>query len=185
MRDIEGIEKAISVLSPHMEEVEKNFNLENQKFIALMESPSDLMGRILKSHLVVEHYLEEYLSKEYDLQNVASAKLTFFQKVSLIHNQGKAASFVKPGILELNKIRNRFSHNLRANFSDSDIPGIIEVLKLSRPTLQANTMAKIEAFVTVACTFLIVSPPEIEKLFKEAFSNVSVSIRSDIESTEN
>lgn len=184
MRDIEGIEKALSVLEPRMQEVEESFNRENQKFISLMERPSDLIGRILKCHLVVEHYLEKYLQDEYGLREIASAKLAFFQKVSLIDNRGRASSFVKPGIVELNKIRNRFSHNLSASFSDSDIPNIIEILKLSRPTLNTDSIGKIEAFVTVACTFLIVPPPELKALFQEAFHDISVVIHQDAELTD-
>lgn len=182
MRDIEGIEKALSVLAPHMQEVEESFNRENQKFIALMERSSDLMGRILKCHLIVEHYLEKYLQDEYVLREIASVRLTFFQKVSLIDNSGRASSFVKPGIIELNKIRNRFSHNLSAVFSDDDIPNIIEILRLSRPNLSTDSIGKIEAFTTVACTFLIVPPPALKLLFQEAFHDISVVIHQDAES---
>ena len=48
MRDIEGIEKVVARLKPHMAEIEARFNAENERFIKLIEKPHDVLGRLLK-----------------------------------------------------------------------------------------------------------------------------------------
>jgi hypothetical protein len=53
MRDIEGIEKVVAYLKPHMADIEARFDTENAQFIELMSKPH-----------VVNHpktYLSEHL----------------------------------------------------------------------------------------------------------------------------
>lgn len=181
MRDVDGIEEAIEKLKPHLDKIEEDFNRENQRFLRLSQQSHDLMGRVLKCHLIIENYLEKYLISELGLNELSSVKLSFWQKAKLIPNQGKAASYVKLGILEINKIRNKFSHNIEAQLRESDISQISEVLRYSRPKFSGTPIDMIEAFTTVACTFLIVPTPALKKLFKEAFAHISVNIEETVE----
>lgn len=176
MRDIEGIEKVVARLKPHMAEIEARFNTENERFIKLIEKPHDVLGRLLKCHLIIEHYLTRFLSEHFGIEDVESAKLGFFNKAMLLPSQASSAAFVKPGILKLNKLRNRAGHELGADFTFDDLGPISEVLNIARAGVPFGTpIEAIEAFTTVACTWLIVPPKEQQQLFVDAFSEVRVN----------
>ncbi|MHA6140944.1 hypothetical protein ACX3YC_26550 [Pseudomonas mohnii] len=173
MRDIEGIEKVVAYLQPHMPEIEARFHTENENYINLMNRPHDIIGRLLKCHLVVEHYLERFLSEHYGIENVQSAKLGFFNKAALLPGRASSAAFVKPGILRLNSLRNQVGHNLGADITFNDLGPIDGVLNVARPGIVfASPIDAIEAFTTVVCTWLIVPPKELQPIFTEAFSEV-------------
>jgi len=176
MRVIEGIDKIIAVLKPHMKEIEDHFNNENEKFKSLIESDSDSIGKILKCHLIIEHYLNRFISDFYQINDISKVKLTFYQKAKLIPDNKTAASFVKPGILKINNIRNRVVHQLYVNLDEIDTESIDIVLNIAREGIRfKNQIEKIEAFTTIACTFLIIPPPNLQQLFIEAFSEVRSS----------
>jgi len=176
MRDIEGIERVIDILRPHMAEIEAHFNQENARFIALIQRPHDVVGRLLKCHLIVEHYLERFLTEHFGLECVGDAKLNFFNKAMLLPTSASSAAFVRPGILKLNSIRNKVGHNLGAEPDFADLGPINEVLRIARSGVNFNSpIEAIEAFTTVACTWLIVPPKEHQQLFVDAFADVRVS----------
>jgi len=175
MRDIEGIERVVERLRPHMAEIEARFNQENARFIALIQHPHDVVGRLLKCHLIVEHYLERFLTEHFGLDNVGDAKLNFFNKAMLLPTRASSAAFVRPGILKLNSIRNKAGHNLGGEPDFADLGPINEVLRIAKPRVNSNSpIEAIEAFTTVACTWLIVPPKEHQQLFVDAFSEVRV-----------
>ncbi len=158
-----------------MAEIEEHFNRENARFIELIQRPHDVIGRLLKCHLVVEHYLERFLSEHYGLENLAAANLGFFNKAMLLPTQSSSAAFVRPGILKLNSLRNRVGHNLNGEPAFGDIGPIDEVLRIARPNVAFDyPIEAIEAFTTVACTWLIVPPKEHQQLFVDAFAEVRV-----------
>lgn len=81
----------------------------------------EVIGRILRSHLYVEHYMTEYLSKANPrLGSLREAKLTFAQKLNLLDSTNPAIARVLPGIKRLNKIRNQLAHNLDASVTNED-----------------------------------------------------------------
>jgi len=88
-----------------------------------------LLGRILRSHLVVEHYLTVWLQYiNPSLGSIDNAKLSFSHKVSLIGESDLAVKDLVPGIRRLNKIRNRVAHNLSVTI----LPEDEDALKSSR-----------------------------------------------------
>jgi hypothetical protein len=175
MRDIEGIERVVERLRPHMAEIEAHFNQENGRFIALMQHPHDVVGRLLKCHLIVEHYLERFLTEHFGLEKIGDAKLNFFNKAMLLPTRASSAAFVRPGILKLNAIRNNAGRNLGGEPDFADLGPITEVLRIARPRVTFNSpIEAIEAFTTVACTWLVVPPKEHQQLFVDAFSEVRV-----------
>ena len=136
------------------------------------------MGRVLKCHLIVEHYIDRFLSAHYGIEDIDGVRLTFFQKAQLLPSQRTAASFVKPGVLGLNTIRNRFGHTLDTEIREQDLGAINEVLAIARRGVAfADAIQRLEAFTTVACTFLIVAPPKLQAVFMDAFSEVRVNKR--------
>lgn len=81
----------------------------------------DTIGRILRAHLFVEHYLTEYLSNANPrLGDAAEARLTFAQKVALLDSKNRDIFVILPGIKRLNTIRNRLAHNLNAQVTNED-----------------------------------------------------------------
>jgi hypothetical protein len=175
MRDIEGIEKVVERLRPHMAEIEARFNKENERFKTLMSQPHDVLGRLLKCHLVVERYLERFLAEHYGIEDVGQAKLNFFNKAMLLPTRATSSAFVRPGILRLNSLRNRIGHNLQGEPSFDDLGPIVEVLQIARRHVEfASPIEAIEAFTTIACTWLIVTPKEHQELFANAFADVRV-----------
>jgi hypothetical protein len=176
MLEIEGIDRVIAKLKPHMAEIEAHFNQENARYIALIQRPHDVIGRLLKCHLIVEHYLERFLSEQYGLEDVAAAKLGFFNKAMLLPTRSSSAAFVRPGILKLNSIRNAAGHNLDGEPDFDDLGPINEVLRIARPGVTFDSpIGAIEAFATVACTWLIVPPKQHQQLFTDAFAEVRVN----------
>ena len=132
MREIEGIDEVLIELQPHWEAIDAHFNQENEQFKALLTQGHDVLGRILKCHLIVEHYLGRHLKMKFDLEHIDEARLTFIQKARLLPAAGSAASFVKPGIIKLNTIRNRFGHDLGAEIDEHELGPINEVLDVAR-----------------------------------------------------
>ncbi len=179
MRDIEGIEEVVAKLRPHFTTLVQQFEHENRIFIGLISSDHDTLGRDLKCHLVVEHYLDRFLVAHFGIHNADDARLRFAQKVTLLPNRATAAAFVKPGILQLNRIRNRLGHSLAARLSAQELGPIRTILDVAKPGVEfGNPVEAIEAFTVVACTFLIVQPPPLQRILAEAFS--SVHVRTDV-----
>ena len=167
----------VAKLKPHFATVNQHFEHENRIFIGLISSAHDTLGRVLKCHLVVEHYLARFLVAHFEIDNFDDVRFTFAQKAAILPNRATAAAFVKPGILELNRIRNRFGHPLGAELSVQDLRSIRAVLEIARPGVEfGSPVEAIEAFTTVACAFLIVAPPALQQIFAEAFSSVQVRI---------
>jgi hypothetical protein len=178
MRDIEGIERVVATLRPHWSAIDDHFAAENRAYIALISNSHDQLGRVLKCHLVVEHYIERFLSAQ--IPHVGEARLSFAQKAKLLPKARTAAAFVRPGIIQLNTIRNRFAHDLGATVTRHDLGPITDVLDVSRPEIDLDDPVRaIEAFTTVACTFLIVPPPELQQVFVDAFRAIRVRDNSE------
>ena len=79
------------------------------------------IGRILRAHLHVEHYLTEYLRHiNPAIGHLDSARLTFNQKVSLLPSDNGVVNMLIGGIRHLNKVRNRVAHNLEAAVTEED-----------------------------------------------------------------
>lgn len=85
------------------------------------------MGRILRAHLHVEHYLTEYLANRNPaLGDLDAARLTFAQKVQLLPRDDARIGMLRPGLKRLNNIRNRLAHNLQAGLTDEDVTAIMD-----------------------------------------------------------
>lgn len=79
------------------------------------------IGRILRAHLFVEHYVGEYLARANPrLGSLVEARTTFAQKVALLDASNADVTAILPGIKRLNAIRNRLAHNLGAHVTEED-----------------------------------------------------------------
>ncbi|MDK2042082.1 hypothetical protein [Aliarcobacter butzleri] len=78
------------------------------------------IGRILRAHLYVEHYLDKYLREEYNLNNKELVFLNFYGKIKKIERNDKIWILCK-SLKKLNSIRNKIAHNLSFSFTKNDL----------------------------------------------------------------
>lgn len=173
MRDIEGIEEAMKILKPHWTDIENDFHRHNMRFLELAATDHDIIGRVLRSHLVAENFLNSYLQETFGFDEFEELRLSFAQKAKMLPSSAVSAAFVRPGIIQLNKVRNRFGHTLNHVIEWGEINSITQILGVARPSTKfAEPIEAIEAFTPIACAFLSVPPQHLQEAFVEAFKNV-------------
>jgi hypothetical protein len=166
--------RAYARLEPYWDQIEANFQKEKEVYDALISQSYDPIGRVLKCHLIMENYIDRHLERIFAFVKVDDARLSFYQKAQLLPSKGSAVGYVKPGILEVNTIRNKFAHSLTPNLSLDEMPSIIQILSVARKgILFDNPVIALETFTAIACTWLTIAPPELEKAFREAFAEES------------
>ena len=105
-----GIDRAEAVLISEMNERQRRWD---QDILTI--------GRILRAHLYVEHYLTRYLEeKNPQLGSLKNARLSFIQKVALLNSTNRLLQEIRPGIKHINTIRNRLAHQLTASVTPED-----------------------------------------------------------------
>jgi len=173
MRDIEGIEEAMAVLQPYWKEIEADFDRQNAKYLSLAATDHVSVGRVLRAHLIVENFMNSFIPGFFGIEEFEELRLSFVQKAKLLPQQNSSAAFVRPGIIQLNAVRNKFGHRLNHVVEVHEIEVIVEILAVSRRGVSFETpVAAIEAFVPVACAFLSFPPEHLRDAFLEAFRNV-------------
>jgi hypothetical protein len=176
MRDIDVIDEAMRELDPHWGKITADFEARNQVFMALMGRDHVTLGRILRCHLVVEHYIDQFLTHHLDGQDVREGRLSFHQKATLLPRKNMAVAFVRPGIIRLNKIRNGFGHSLDTTLAMHDLGPISGVLAIARRGATfGEPVDAIEAFTTVACTWLMVPDEELGEVMTRAFEKIQMT----------
>ncbi|MFS2112707.1 hypothetical protein [Herbaspirillum frisingense] len=89
----------------------------------------DTIGRILRSHLFVEHHLTEHLQRvNPKLGPLLTAKLSYTQKVELIDRGDKFLAELVPGLRRIGAIRNRLAHQLDAAIKPEDVTVFLQNL---------------------------------------------------------
>ena len=173
MRDIEGIESAMKVLKPHWDDIEADFNRHNDSFLRLFNVDHEPIGRILRAHLIIENFLDEYLVNFYGIEDYEDLRLTFAQKAKLLPAKHSVGAFVRPGIIQLNSIRNKYGHRIDQKDSAHNMSAIFEVLSHARPGCNfPSDVDAVEAFAAVVCAFLSVPPKHLQEVFMQAFSHI-------------
>ncbi|WP_457968158.1 hypothetical protein [Acinetobacter calcoaceticus] len=81
------------------------------------------LGYFLSCHLIIEHYIDEYLKVEYENLSWEDCKLTFSQKINLLSNFPISEPYKEliPSIKAMNKIRNKISHRVDFKISIDDL----------------------------------------------------------------
>ena len=175
MRDIKGMEEVLEALRPHMPTIEAHFNKENEHFKSLIAENSEFIGKILQCHLIIEFYLDRFISNHYSIDDIEKLRMTFYQKSLLLPDKASAAAFIKPGIIELNKVRNKYAHDLGYVVTYKDITVIKDIIGVGNPRQTFDKpIDLIEYFTTMACAWLIMPPKELQDVFVKAFANLVV-----------
>jgi hypothetical protein len=96
MRDIDFIPEVVAKLAPQLPRIEKRFNQENEAFKSLLAQDHDLIGRVLKCHLIIENYINRHLESTSPSHNWQGARLRFAQKIELLpQNDARVAGITR------------------------------------------------------------------------------------------
>ncbi len=92
------------------------------EFNAQWDQDIGAMGRVLRAHLIVEHYMTAYVQgANPKLGDLDDAKVGFAKKVDLLGDTNPLIASLVPGIRRLNTVRNRLAHNLSVSVTTDDI----------------------------------------------------------------
>ncbi|HHC7385923.1 hypothetical protein [Vibrio parahaemolyticus] len=113
MNQAEIIARVIE-LSGGVEQLKVNSDRSLQEINSKWHQYTEIIGRVLRSHLFVEHYMAGYLvSSSLSTSRKKADKLTFAQKVDLVEQANEPQlEELLAGIRCLNRIRNNIAHNL-------------------------------------------------------------------------
>jgi hypothetical protein len=124
----------------------------------LEEIDYDLLGYLLSCHLIIEHYLEHFISTytrapfEWE-----SAKLTFGQKISLISKIPFPEPYnLPPTIKYLNSLRNKFSHNIHTTLSEQDLLPLRQFLEKcikDKTSIPSNPKGVLSMYMSVVSAY--------------------------------
>jgi hypothetical protein len=155
----EGQQILLDMFAPIMDELTKEAQAEVDRFDAAFSADHTAIGRVLRVHLVIEQYMNQHISLTYKIDNLEDLRLSFAQKAKLLKDDFSPAAFVKAVILNVNAVRNKFSHTLTPKIEWGEVNNVTNVLKIARKgAVYAEPIDAIEAFAPVACAFLIDSP---------------------------
>jgi hypothetical protein len=139
----------------NMEEDLRNFNMLYQQFLNRDEAA---VSRILRSHLIAEHFLDGYLRAANPvIQEWDAARLTFAQKLELADNPRSSIHMLLPGLRCLNRLRNHVAHRLQAETTDDDLQQVREFVSMWHGALGKplpDGLNLLEAFVLIASGWL-------------------------------
>lgn len=90
----------------------------------------EVLGYLLSCHLIIEHYVEEYIRAVGSRLDWDSARLTFGQKIALLSKVDFPDRYNSvPYIKHLNAIRNKFSHDINFKITNEDLLPFVQFLK--------------------------------------------------------
>jgi len=91
--DPEEVARELIALLGGKEKAFALFEADHARVVAVWEQDTVAIGRILRAHLFVEHFLEAYLARRNpDLGSLDSARLTFAQKAALVGDSDRTVA---------------------------------------------------------------------------------------------
>lgn len=135
----------------------------------------DTLGYLLSCHLIIEHYLDNYLATYTNSPfGWQEAKLTFGQKISLISKLHfpEPYNFI-PAIKHLNSLRNKFSHNINLTTTDKDLLPFrhcLEKCAKDKTDFPNDVKDILSLFTMMVCAYFagsITSHAELKKITKQ------------------
>ena len=119
--------------------VRRLFTEFNTEFLHLWQNRGNSIGRIVKSHLLLEHYLNEYLRVIHpSIKNIDALKLSFKQKLNMLELPGDMIHYIGPVLDVINRLRNRLVHSLDIELKDDEIEPIRKLLAFTRQQSNYN-----------------------------------------------
>jgi hypothetical protein len=101
----------------------------NAQWARFWERNADHLGTVLIGHLAVEHYIDDWLTAANPgMKAVGDTRLSFAQKVELLDGADPSVQWLLPGLIRLNRIRNKLAHDLDAEISERDLEPLRNVV---------------------------------------------------------
>jgi hypothetical protein len=145
-------------------------------FTQVWERDSRAIGEVLHAHIVVEHFLGQYLRQAHPTVDFDEWRLTYDGKVRLIPKLDTRLKAYVPGLKALGRIRNKLAHELHFNIAPADVQPMVEVAEYKAERTSAMTQAPMN-FATatpevvaldfakwIASTLEMMSHPDKEKM---------------------
>lgn len=155
-------------LLPHIEAIHSVVTNSGAKMAPLYEADYESIGRVLRAHLVIENFMDAFLAAFYGIEDLEGVKLRFDQKARLIPSRAPQAWKLRPAILDLNKIRNKFGHRIDHELISEDMCNIYASLAHWMPGEQfATHIDAIENFVVAVCSCFAIHSPELKDVVEQ------------------
>ncbi len=101
----------------------------NIQFDNMLHSSTDQMAIVLKCHLIIEYYIDEYIKYAFpSIKNIEKMNLRFANKVEMINNQNTTFGMYYKSLKQINSLRNKFAHNLDYEIRISDVNEIAVII---------------------------------------------------------
>jgi len=129
----------------------------NREYSDKLKRDQLMIGKILHCHLLIEHYMTDYLKIAHPaISNWKELRLNFDRKLIMANDERTSFRRFGKGIKALNIIRNRYAHNLDSHITEEDLKPIRDFMEdwkeAGRPL--DNPEDLIEAFTIIVCGFL-------------------------------
>jgi hypothetical protein len=114
----------------------------------------ETLGYFLACHLIIEHYMEEYLKLRYPSLDWAAARHTFGQKVALLSKFKVSDKYdCIPAIKHMNSLRNKLSHDIEFKIGAQELLPLTQYLtKVYDGTeVPKEPKAILDGFTTMSC----------------------------------
>lgn len=174
--------KLVNELRPHKALIDQRFNESRERANKLFSREHELIGRILKNHLILENYITRHLEVVSPGHNWRTARLRFAQKVALLPKDDPHMQLLIPGIREINDVRNLFGHQIEAQLSMESVKACLDLLESTHPYFNkkyTSPMDVIEDFTQHACASLFLDK-EVQQIFKEAHERVKALLEPTV-----
>jgi hypothetical protein len=116
----------------------------------------EVLGYFLSCHLIIEHYLDEYLKISYPSLDWDAARHTFSQKVALLSNFKISEKYdCIPALKHLNSLRNKLSHNIAFKIETKHLLPLSRYLTKAcdnRSDLPKDTEGILRLFTLLTCS---------------------------------
>jgi len=136
----------------------------------------DLIGKVLRSHLVLEHYLIKYIEfLNPNINSLENTRISFAILIDLLKRDDYLINKLIPGMIKLNQIRNRIAHNLDKVIDESDAQEFLRIdifrefrnaLSVGKPL--ADPLDILEDFAKYSSTWLLNKTDPKSKLWSYA-----------------
>ena len=88
------------------------------------------IGEIIQDHLIVEYHMNLCLAACYrTMRDDDAPRFTFHQKIELLPKWAFGFAWIRPGVIHLNKLRNKIAHNIHFKIAPADFAPIIRAIK--------------------------------------------------------
>lgn len=101
---------------------------EMKKANNIMADQSKELVLILRAHLILETYLDDFIVNFFKKGDLILKKMSFYQKITIIEATGEVDINLLATINKMNEIRNKFAHNLKYQITSDDINGLSNLL---------------------------------------------------------